>query len=108
MGITAVELLHLIWHGVKLHQPDWSEDAHYLAFTLAHPQFGEYLHVMFNAYWQPLTFELPLFRPGHNWHRIIDTSLPTPDDFCDLAIAQIIIEQHYFVKPRSSVVLIAK
>jgi isoamylase len=99
---------YLIWHGVKLHQPNWSENAHYLAFTLTHPQAGEYLHVMFNTYWQPLTYELPLFRPGHSWYRIIDTSLPTPDDFCDLPTAPIVTEQYYLVEPRSSVVLMAK
>ncbi|GAB4542522.1 MAG: glycogen debranching protein GlgX [Pleurocapsa sp.] len=99
---------YLIWHGVKLNQPDWREDSHYLAFTLAYPQLGEYLHVMFNAYWQPLKYQLPVLRQGHNWHRIIDTSLPTPDDFCELTDAPTVNDQYYQVKARSSVVLMAK
>ncbi|MGB5631822.1 MAG: glycogen debranching protein GlgX [Waterburya sp.] len=99
---------YLIWHGVELHQPDWSDDSHYLAFTLAYPQHREYLHVIFNAYWESLAFELPAFHPGHNWHRIIDTSLPTPDDFCELTTAPLIQGQHYQVEARSSVVLMAK
>lgn len=99
---------YLVWHGLKLHQPDWSDDSRHLAFTLAHPQLGEYLHVMFNAYWKPLTFELPLLRSGHNWYRIINTALPTPDDFCELATASIVRERYYPVAARSSVVLMAK
>ena len=47
------------WHGVTLHNPDWSEHSHSLAFTL-HSLSGNFLfHVMLNAYWEPLTFELP-------------------------------------------------
>ena len=99
---------YLVWHGIKLYEPDWSEDSRYLAFTLAHPQKGEYLHVMFNAYWESLTYELPLLRQRHNWYRIIDTSLPTPDDFCELTTAPLVPDWHYQVAARSSVVLIAK
>lgn len=99
---------YLIWHGTKLEQPDWSEDTHYLAFTLAAPQHNEYLHVIFNAYWESLTFELPKLTTEHNWHRIIDTSLPTPEDFCELATAPLIPDCSYQVEARSSVVLMAK
>ena len=48
-----------VWHGVKLGQPDWGADLHSLAFELADPGSGEHLHVMLNAYWQALEFELP-------------------------------------------------
>ncbi len=99
---------YLVWHGIKLNQPDWSEDSRYLAFTLAHPQFGEYLHVMFNAYWESLTYELPRLSQGHNWYRIIDTSLATPDDFCELATAPLVRNSYYRVQARTSVVLMAK
>jgi glycogen operon protein len=99
---------YLIWHGVKLHEPDWSEDSCYLAFTLAYPRFQEYLHVMFNAYWEPLTYELPPLIPGRNWHRIIDTSLATPDDFCNLETAARVKHQVYPVEARTCVVLMAK
>ena len=99
---------YLVWHGVKLHEPDWSDDSRHLAFTLAHPHCYEYLHIMFNAYWESLTYELPLLPQGRSWYRIINTSLPTPDDFCDLATAPIVKNQHYQVEARTSVVLMAK
>jgi isoamylase len=47
----------LTWHGTKLHQPDWNPQSHSLAFTLAQPRFQ--VHVIFNAYWEALEFELP-------------------------------------------------
>ena len=108
LATTKGKAPYLIWHGLKLHQPDWSEESRYLAFTLVHSQYSEYLHVMFNAYWKSLTFELPQLSSGHNWYRIIDTSLPTPNDFCELATAPVVPDWHYQVQPRTCVVLIAK
>ena len=35
----------IAWHGIKLGQPDWSEDSHSLAFTLSYRQYGELLHM---------------------------------------------------------------
>lgn len=71
---------HIVWHGVKLGQPDWSHDSHSLAFTLRHPEAGEQLHVILNAYWKPLIFELPPLYKGEAWHRVVDTALASPND----------------------------
>ncbi|MGF1541744.1 MAG: glycogen debranching protein GlgX [Pleurocapsa sp.] len=96
---------HLIWHGIYLGQPDWGEDSHSLAFSLSHPSSGEHLHVMLNAYWEFLNFELPPLDPGNYWHRIIDTALPAPNDFTDLEAAVKIERDNYSVSSRSAVVL---
>ena len=96
---------HLIWHGTKLGQPDWGEDSHAIAFSLSHPASGEHLHVMLNAYWEPLNFELPPLEPGNYWHRIVDTALPAPNDFSELETAVKIDKDSYLVTARSSVVL---
>ena len=97
---------HLIWHGQHLGQPDWRQDARHLAFSLCHPANGERLHIILNAYWEPLNFELPPLGSGNYWHRIIDTALPAPDDFSDLEAAVKIDKDSYLVTARSSVVLI--
>lgn len=97
---------YIIWHGQRLCQPDWSEDSHCLAFSLCHPYSEERLHVIFNAYWEPLEFELPSLKLCNSWHRIVDTALPAPDDFSDPATAKKIYENHYMVAARSSVVLL--
>jgi len=102
------EQAHLIWHGTYLGEPDWGEDSHALAFSLKEPTSGEHLHVMFNAYWEPLNFELPPLPSGKHWHRIIDTALPSPDDFTDLANAPKINDNNYLVTARSSVILMEK
>ncbi len=96
---------HLIWHGQYLGQPDWREEARHLAFSLCHPVKGEHLHIMFNAYWEPLNFALPPLKTGNYWHRIIDTASPAPDDFSDLEAAVKIERDSYLVTARSSVVL---
>ena len=95
----------LTWHGVRLYAPDWAHHSHSLAFEVYPPDNHEHLHVMFNAYWEPLTFTLPTPRNGMYWRRIIDTTLPAPDDFCAPDIAPIIEGGQYTVMPRSVVVL---
>jgi glycogen operon protein len=97
---------YIIWHGQRLEQPDWSDDAHYLAFSLCHPPSDERLHIIFNAYWKPLQFELPPLKLGNSWHRIVDTALSTPNDIADPATAKKIYDNCYLVAARSSVVLL--
>ncbi|MGB7442245.1 MAG: glycogen debranching protein GlgX [Coleofasciculaceae cyanobacterium] len=98
---------YIIWHGLQLDQPNWGDDSHSLAFTLHHPESGEHLHIMLNAYWENLTFELPPLSSKQRWHRIVDTALPSPADFCDLPEAVLVKEYNYQVTARSSVVLMA-
>jgi len=71
------------WHGTKCHQPDWSDTSHTLAYELLHPERGEHLYIVLNAYWEPLAFELPRLPQGQAWHRIVDTWQTSPADFAD-------------------------
>ena len=69
-----------------------------------------WLHVMFNAYWEALDFDLPL-APGAavaGWQRWIDTSLDSPEDIMDAAAAPTVLGMHYRVAPRSVTVLVAR
>jgi len=102
------EAPHISWHGVSLEQPDWGYDSHSLAFTLRHPEGGDHLHVMLNAYWEPLMFELPPLPTGERWHRIVDTALPTPGDFSDPEAARPMDGDRYRVEARSAVLLMAQ
>jgi glycogen operon protein len=99
---------HLSWHGVKLGQPDWSDESRSLAFSLRHPQANEYLHVMLNAYWEALEFELPLLGKGERWHRLVNTALSLPEAFCELGATSPHTGDTYRVEARSCVVLIAQ
>lgn len=98
---------HIIWHGVHLAQPDWGYDSHSLAFTLNHPQAGESLHVMLNAYWEPLIFDLPPLGSRKRWYLAVDTSKPSPDDIFNAQGAQPVSVSQYAVGDRTAVVLVA-
>ena len=56
---------NLAWHGVKLGQPDWGESSPSIAFTVEVRKEKLLFHLILNAYWEPLDFELPRFdKPG--------------------------------------------
>jgi glycogen operon protein len=99
---------YITWHGVKIGKPDLSHNSHSLAFTLTHPLFGEKLHVILNSYWEALDFELPRLKTPMLWHRIVDTFLDSPDDFCEPDNAPALNSRFYNVQPRSSIILMGK
>ena len=106
MTPTLNELLHraqIEWHGVGLNRPDWSEHSHSLAFTLKTLRSRFLLHGMMNAYWEPLSFELPAVDPGSRcqWRRYIDTARASPDDFCRWQEAPAVTSSSYLVQARS-------
>jgi len=95
-------------HGVKLNQPDRSSLSHSFAISGELRNEGLYAHLMFNAYWESLDFELPVLGDGaRNWRRWIDTALDPPDDICEWSRETQLTERTYRVGPRSVVVLIA-
>ena len=98
---------HVVWHGVRLGEPDWTEHSHSLALELHAPEDGEHLYAVLNAYWEPLTFELPSLSEGHTWHRIVDTNLPPPDDYTVRPHALMVKGGTYTVSARSSLILMA-
>jgi glycogen operon protein len=110
---TLAEFLadtRLQWHGVTLDTPDWAPHSHSLAATVRGPRMGAVLHLMFNAYWEPLTFELPELPAEcrHPWRRWIDTFLETPEDICDWRRGVPVSATTYTVRPRSLVILTAQ
>jgi isoamylase len=95
------------WHGVALNQPDWSQHSRSLAFTLESLSGRFLLHGMLNAYWEPLTFELPPVPAGnqYRWRRCIDTARGSPDDISRWDTAPPVTTAAYIVQPRSVVVV---
>ncbi len=109
-GMTLSQVLHqaqIRWHGVRLDQPDWSEDSRTLACTLSGGGGRAVFHLMVSAYWEPLAFELPP-RPGgaqRPWTRLVDTACDAPDDIAEPADAPAVASATYLVRPRSLVLL---
>jgi len=97
------------WHGTKLNQPDWSYQSHSLALSATVAKVNFSFHLILNAYWEPLDFELPAEKDagGNPWRRWIDTSLESPQDIIDWPSAPIVSDRTYRAGPRSFVVLIA-
>jgi isoamylase len=93
------------WHGIKLHQPDWSDWSHSIAINAEIRRQNMQFYFLFNAYWEPLTFELPIMANGEQWRQWIDTSLPTPQDIVPWQESPEIARQVYHAGPRSVVVL---
>ena len=65
------------------------------------------LHMILNAYWEPLDFELPpIDGDGNNvWRLWIDTSLDSPNDICEWQTSPPVSGLVYRAAPHSVVVL---
>jgi len=67
------------------------------------------LFLIYNGDYQQQWVKLPQLADNRGWHRAVDTSLPSGDDFLD-AGQEIALDprDHYLVNPRSTVVLLAQ
>ena len=98
------------WHGVRLHQPDWSYDSHSIALTVwSHDERLMY-HLIFNAYQEALEFQIPPVSQGTSsgWRRLLDTCLTSPDDICYWKDASVLSGTSYTALPHSVIVLCAR
>jgi pullulanase/glycogen debranching enzyme len=100
-----IETANKAWHGVALGQPDWRDDSHSVAFTMELRREGILVHIILNAYWEPLDFALPPVSSGDGWRQWIDTALDSPDDIVPWENAAPVAAQTYRAEPRSAVVL---
>jgi glycogen operon protein len=110
LDMTLNELLRLQlvqWHGVRLNAPDWGDQSHSLAATVPLLGYQALLHLIINAYWEPLEFEIPPLAGRERWRRCVDTYRDAPDDICRWADAQNVHGPSCVVQPRSVVVLLA-
>jgi glycogen operon protein len=97
------------WHGIYLHQPDWSATSHSIAFTAEMRKERLLVHLFLNGYWEPLDFQLPTAPSSATieWRRWIDTALDSPDDITDWRDAPAVAGNVYRAEARSVVVLLA-
>jgi len=91
------------FHGVKLHQPDWSYFSHSLAMHFQGLAGDVGFYLIANAYWKALEFELPT---GVRWKRFVDTYLEPPEDLVPEDQAPFVVGSTYKVGPRSVVILV--
>jgi glycogen operon protein len=92
-------------HGIHLRQPDLQDNSHSLAVTASSLSGDLRMHFALNAYWEPLSFDLP---PGLAWRRVLDTSLESPKDLVAFDEAEPVSGPNHTVPPRCVVALFAR
>ena len=99
----------IAWHGVKLGKPDWGDRSYSVALGAESRKEGLLLHLILNAYSEPLDFELPAVTNGDPtpWRRWVDTSLDSPHDIMPWQSSPSIAGNCYRAEARSVVVLFA-
>jgi glycogen operon protein len=109
--LSLSQVLHAssyAWHGVKLNKPNWAPFSHSLSISGELRNEAMFAHIIFNAYWEPLEFELPILEDAsQRWSRWIDTALDPPYEICEWNGEELVRELTYSVGARSVVVLIA-
>ena len=103
------------WHGIKLHEPDWTYHSKTLAFMLCgdHTEKGipkdSDIFVVLNMYEGDLEFEIPYSKNGRKWFVAVNTSQPSPRD-CSIPGQEFLLKKQDAIEvaSRSVVVLIAK
>jgi isoamylase len=94
------------WHGVRLSEPDWSEQSRSIAVGFREMEGPARALVIVNAWHEPLAFELPAVASG--WRQMVDTFLPAPDDIHTWEEASPIQAASYLVGAHSVVFLAAE
>jgi glycogen operon protein len=112
--LDADGLPDIAWYGQELDRPAWNDpEARMLAYRLVGGEDetgsgGYQLFVAMNADWNARRVRLPDPPAGSGWRRLIDTALPSGEDFM-AAGAEVPIDPpgEYVVSPRSTVLLVA-
>ena len=95
-------------HGTSFLMPDLSSHSHSLAFTLKNKIYPKRLHIMINAYWESLEFQLPPSGKRWPWKKVVDTAAPAPEDILSYKNAMPVNGNKQKVQSRSIVVLQAE
>ena len=93
------------WHGTQLNHPAWNDPgACLLAVTYGGTDNDADLHLMMNMGNGIAEFELPS-PTAHTWQRVLDTSLPSPNDIAPPGEGVDIDGSNYIVNSHSIVLL---
>jgi glycogen operon protein len=105
----------IAWFGTDLRPPDWFDpESRTICFQLDGDESGDsardyHLFLSFNADWRQKELALPPLRAGQRWRRVVDTSLPPGEDFCDPGTETMLVSQAaYTIGARSVVVLLGR
>lgn len=71
------------WHGILPQKPLWNQSHNFVAFTLKDREQHHNIYIAFNASNKSPVITFPKPPAGMSWHMIINTSLPSPNDFVE-------------------------
>jgi isoamylase len=111
--LNADNIPDIVWFGPDLQRPDWDNpELRTLCYQLDGGEepsaLGSYLlFLILNADYRSKSVRLPAPALGRRWRRVIDTSLPAGQDFCEPG-SEVPLDSadSYLANPRSTVVLL--
>ncbi len=111
--LDADNIPDISWLGSNLRRPDWDDpELRTLCYQLdggeEPSELGKYfLFLILNADYRMMSVQLPSLSAGRRWRRIVDTSLPAGEDFCESG-REVPLEpgDSYLANPRCTVVLL--
>jgi glycogen operon protein len=105
----------ILWHGREPARPDFSDRSQALAFALDgrrsdYPQVVDRdIYVAMNASARPAEFRVPASPSGRAWRRVVDTSLPSPDDIVDEDLGpSVAVGRIYRVADHAMIILVSE
>jgi isoamylase len=119
LGGSSLPLADIHWHGTEPYKPDWGQSSRTLAFALdgrftgregdSDYQIDADFYVVFNAWSDTVKFRIPPSPTRRRWRRLIDTALPSPEDFVAEGEGPLVAEGSlYTVSAFSALVLITE
>ncbi|WP_035454902.1 glycogen debranching protein [Algoriphagus terrigena] len=110
-SMSLKELLdkgQITYHGVKLNATDWSDQSHAIAFSVESLSQKTSMHIMINAYFGTLEFEVPqISQSGKTWRVWVDTGKAAPADIYEWGSGPEFAESHVSVEGRSIVIFVS-
>jgi isoamylase len=94
----------ITWHGMQAHAPAWNPENRFLAYTLKKDGADEY-YLAFNAFGSCQHIEFPNPPEGKEWHWLVNTARPSPDDITPGEAMKAIDTPFYSIKEYSSLIL---
>lgn len=104
------------WFDELGQKPDWDMQNQFLAYRIDGNDREEHItendndfYIMLNASAHDITVKLPAPQTGRQWVRVVDTSIPYPEDFMNEGEEEILNVQTLYILPsRSMAVLMGK
>ena len=98
----------LDWHGMKLDEPDWSEESRSLGMHLQGFAEESEIYLIAHAGNEEAVFELPEPLAGRRWQRFVDTSLAGAEASLEPGEeAELETQEQYTVGPQAVVILVS-